>query len=230
MVATQPLSPAARRPRLWPWIVTLVAGIALCIACGAVYAASTFVDLFSHTGRTTPVTMRLHLTPGTYEVFQMNVAGQGTGFLEPDVLPSDVRVADHAGSLLLGTAPALSESLTAGGSRYQSRVAFTVSHTGDYVVHVASPAGSSVVVFVAPSFATALKRGLGWIGLSVLGALVALLGFVLLIVQVVRRSKMKPQRLVASRCANGHPTRPTDRFCATCGSPVYQAAPLAQAR
>ena len=227
MVATQNPSPAVRRPRLWPWIVTLVAGIALCVACGVVYASSTIVDLFNHTGRATPVAMRLHLTPGTYEVFQLN-AGLSSGFLVPVVQPRDVKVTDLAGPLQLGTVQSPWESLIAGGFKYKSTVAFTVSHTGDYAVQVASPASASVDVFVAPSFATALKRGLGWVGLSVLGALVALLGLVLLIVQAVRRSKSSPRHFVASRCANGHPQRPTDRFCATCGAPVYQAGPAAR--
>jgi len=225
VVVTQPPVPAARRPRLWPWIVTLVAGVALCVACGAVYASSTIVDLFGHTGRPTPLTMRLHLAPGTYEVFQLN-AGLSGGFPLPVVQPRDVRVTDLAGPHQLGTVPSPGESLVAGGFKYESTVAFSVSHTGDYAVRVASP-GTSVNVFVAPSFGTALKRGLVWVGLSVLGALVALFGLVLLIVQVVRRSRTSPRRPVTSRCANGHLLRPTDRFCATCGAPAHHGATAA---
>jgi hypothetical protein len=167
--------------------------------------------------------MRLHLSPGTYDVYQAPIAVSSV-----QITPSDVRVFHvDTGSTVPARLTSSVFTLTSGGVSYQGYVEFTVTRAGTYVVRVRSPGGFNTLVFVAPSLTSALTRGLGYLGLVVAGFLVAVLGLVMLIVRAVQRSRRRPVRPQGAGplCANGHPVARTDRFCATCGAPVYAAQP-----
>jgi len=202
--------------------VTLVVGIALCVAGFGVFVGRTIVGLLSHQARYTPFVQSMQLDTGTYYVFE--ASSSFSGVAGPQVSPRDVTVTSPATGPVPPFAPAGSETITSSGTSYESVVGFTVDVASTYRVRVASPGGRQVSVFIAPSITTSLRSGLGWLALAGGGVLVALLGLVLLIVQLVRRGRTRGPPPLAPRCANGHPARPTDRFCPACGAPVYPVA------
>jgi hypothetical protein len=211
---------------VWPWIVTLAVGIAMCAGGFSVFVGKTVVGLLDHEASSTPYARTMHLDTGTYYVFEASTSG----FVAPQVTPVDVTVTALEGGTVPVFAPIGTESITSNGDVFQSVVGFTIVQAGSYRVRVVSPGGNEVPVFVAPSLATSLRASLGWLGLAGAGGALALLGCTVLIVQLVRRSRMRGPPAYAPRCANGHPAAPTDRFCAACGAPVYPAAAVVQSR
>lgn len=223
-----PGAPARRAPRLWPWVVTLIAGIALAAAGVGLYIAMAVVPLLNHHGVQTPARLHLYLSPGTYNVYQASIGGNTVGSLQ--ILPADVTVVDtRTGTRVHPYASSSVFTLTSSGISYQGYVEFVVTRAGHYLVHVRSPHGITTLVFVAPSLASALTRGLGYLGLVVAGFLLGVLGFVMLIVRGVQRSRRRtpPSQSLGPRCANGHPVGPSDHFCAMCGAPAFSAQPAA---
>ena|GEM_PF-3811998 len=218
------MAPAATRPpRLWPWVVLLVIGVLLIPTGVAVYVAKTVQPLLSHTSQQTPTTITETLSTGTYYLFEDSTA-LNAGV--PTVQPSDVTVRSPDGGVAVQvSAPSLVQTLGANGTSYVGVISFTVLHQGMFNVHVRSPLGVPVDVFVAPGILSTLGRNVGWLGLTGLGGLLFVVGLVLLIVRGVQRSRRKQTPQFAPRCANGHPASPQDRFCHVCGAPVYAAAP-----
>jgi len=215
-----------RRPRLWPWAVTLAAGVALFAAGIGVFASTTILGLLDHQVRITPYHAAPRLDVGTYYVFEAQAGATVTSPQgAPQLSPSDVTVTAPDGSRLSTYVPGTSETLTSNGASFLSVVGFTTTVAGRYLIHVGSPSGIQVDAFVAPSITTAVRQGVGWLLLSALGGLVALVGLIVLIAQLVRRSRLRRAPLAAPRCANGHPAGAADRFCATCGAPVLAGAP-----
>lgn len=210
------------RTRVWPWIVTLVVGIALCVTGFGVFVGRTIAGLFNHQASYTPFVQSMQLDTGTYYVFEATSSFSGS--TQPQVSPGDVTVTSLAVGSVPSFLPVGSETFTSSGTSYQSVVGFTVDAAGTYRIRVASPSGRQVSVFIAPSVTTSLRSGLGWLALSGAGVLVALLGLTLLIVQLVRRGRTRGPPPFVPRCASGHPVRQTDRFCPACGAPVYPVA------
>jgi hypothetical protein len=210
---------AARRPRIWPWIVTIVVGIALTATGFGLFVGRTIVGLFSHQASYTPYAKTTQLDAGTYYVFE--ATSSFGGLAGPRITPDDVAVTSDATGAVPSFRPSGSETISSDGTSFQTVVGFLAEVAGSYRVRVASPGGTRVPIFVAPSIGTSLRSGVGWLGLAGVGGVVALVGFVVLIAQLVRRGRTRGPPRFAPRCSNGHPVRPTDRFCAACGAPVY---------
>ena len=224
--STYSVAPGERPRLVWPWVVTLVAGVAMAAAGIGLYVAMAVIPLLGHTGTPTPVAFRLQLSAGTFDVY---VAPIGSASSARALGPSDVTVV-HAGtgSRVPTYTPSSVFTISSNGDSYQGAVEFQITLAGPYRVHVASPGGSSVAVFVAPSLTSALTRGLGYLALVLVGGLVALLGLVLTIVRSVQRSRRRrPPARLGPRCPNGHAVGATDQYCPTCGAPVSAAAPIA---
>jgi hypothetical protein len=218
---------ARRPPRLWPWVLIMVLGLALIPPGIVVYVSKTVVPLFSHATSETPVTLTTRLSPGTYYVYQATSSAQS---FVPELQPGDVTVRPTSGLAGGVVTPSISQTLGANGTLYASQVSFDVVRGGTFSIRVRSPEGVPVSVFVAPSIASTLTRNLGWLGLSGAGALLLVVGLILLIVRGVQRSRRRPPPTFAPRCANGHPASPHDRFCHVCGAPVYGAPAAAVTR
>ncbi len=215
---------AIRRPlRIWPWVVVLCVGLALGAIGGGVFAVksvSTLLGIVSD-ARVTPVTLTVHCETGTYLVFE-----EGTTAQSQTVLPSDVVVTGPGGERIRTTFPSTFETRSIDGRFFQNVVSFATPVAGTYRVAVDTP-GRHVVVLVAPSLGTTLQHNLVWLVLGLLGIVPFLLGVTMVIVRAVQRSRRRARAPSLPRCANGHPAAPTDKFCASCGAPVYPAGTMA---
>jgi hypothetical protein len=202
-------------------VVVLVVGVAMTVGGFSVFVGRTIVALLDHPVSSTPYVQTTHFGTGTYYVFEAETAT----FNGPQTTPLTVTVSAVGGGLVPTFRPAATETITSGGNAYRGVVGFTIDVSGRYLVMVESQgAPARVPIFIAPSITTSLRSGVGWLGLAGLGIVVGLLGLIMMIVQLTRRSRRRAPPGVQPRCANGHLAGPADRFCATCGAPVYPVA------
>jgi len=209
-------------------VVCGVAGIA-----GVVTTASGLISGLG-TPRTTPTTFTQSFEAGTtYAVYEQALAGTGTKGVpfEGRIVPGDVTVTGPDGSALtIDEAPSLTETFTNGARSYVVVATFRPPTTAAYTVDITT---DSTVVLVAPSV-TAVAKALPWVGLIGVGALLGLIGLVVLIVGLVRRSSgrrpaVQPGYAVPGGYAAstyGQPTygQPTYGGPAS-GAPTYGAPP-----
>jgi hypothetical protein len=202
----------------------MVLGVVMVPTGIAVYVSKTVAPLFSHTSSLTPTTITMRLSTGTYYVYQELSSEQS--FAVPDLQPGDVTISSPDNGQVSDLAVAsITQTLGSNGSVYHGVIGFDVVTAGVFNVHVGSPQGQTVSVFVAPGLLSALGRNVAWFVVSGAGGLLFVLGFILLIVRGVQRSRRRAPQQFTPRCANGHPASPQDRFCHVCGAPVYAAAP-----
>jgi len=212
----------AKKHRLWPWISILVIGTILVpIGIGA-FAASTINALLGGTAVQTPTTIIVHCDPGTYYVFADVNDFTGSPDAPLVISAGDVTVTSPGGRPVGTYQTSGSETRISSGITFEGVVGFHANVAGRYAVRIASPAG--VAVLVAPSLGTSVSRAVGWLIIVPIGAVLFILGLVMVIVRSVQRSKRKTAPVWAPRCANGHPVGPTDKFCGTCGAPVVVPA------
>lgn len=209
-------------------MVTLLIGIALAASGVAVYASKAAVSLLDHTPQLTPRVDTLSLDPGTYLVFEALSQPVLGADVVPVLTPRDVTVTSASGEHLATSVPGLLETRTYADVSYRGVVSFTVTRSDTYRIRMVLPPGGHAAVFIAPSLSTTLSRGLGWLGLALLGGALAVLGVVLVIVQSVRRGRRRTVAPLSRRCANGHAAGPADRYCPSCGAPVYAVEPVVQ--
>jgi hypothetical protein len=201
----------------------LVIGVMLVPTGIAVYVAKTVSPLLSQSAQQTPTTITTRLSTGTYFIYE-DTSAFNAGV--PVLQPSDVTISSPDNGQVVNLATAsIGQTLGANGTTYEGVISFDVTNAGVFNVHVGSPQGLPVDVFVAPDILTTLGRNVGWLGVSGVGGLLFIVGLILLIVRGVQRSRRRRPAQFAPRCANGHPANPQDRFCHACGAPVY-AAPV----
>lgn len=178
----------------------IVTGVVLLLV-GIVIAVAGFVGLVSTASRLIPGLGTAHTTPAeftqtfdagtTYAVYETATSGSGT----PDdpylgnVAPGDIVVTASDGSTVVVTdAPSFAQTVTSGSRTYVVVATFDPPVTTDYVVSVTTE-GSTVVV--APAL-TEVTRSLAWLAPLGIGALVGLIGVIVLIAGLVRRSSRQP--------------------------------------
>jgi hypothetical protein len=228
---TEPAPARRGRGAIISGLVLLGMGIVL-VVVGVVGFGATASSLISGLGspQTTPTELTKTLEAGTtYAVYELATSGSGeTG--DPylgNIEPGDVTVTSPDGSaVLVNDAPSLTQTFNDGPRSYIVVATFDAPTTGSYVVSIATE-GSTVIV--APSF-TAIAQALPWLGMMGFGGLLALIGIVLLIVGLVRRSA-KPA-VAATYPASGYPVQsyppPTDP-AQTYPEPTAQQPPAYQA-
>lgn len=161
-----------------------------------------------------PSDIQRHLDSGTWEIY----AGDQSNGLQP----SDVTVTAADGSVIPVRGPGgTTETLTSGGRSYVGQVQFTISHGGEYEIKVDGPPGTPILV--SKSLGDLAKHAAGWFILMAAGILVGIVGVVLLIIGIVRRSRAKrgPMPATGSYPAAGYPTG------AYLGTPQPSASPAA---
>jgi hypothetical protein len=183
---------ASQRPGPSLALSLIVLGVGIAVAVlGAVETAVPFIrTLTQSTSDATPAEIRAHLSHGTYEVYELT--GDRSSAFSPvqpgsvDIGPGNVTVTPSGGGQpLLVTGEGADETLTRGTDVYTGAVQFAVPSAGDYVVRVTSSRPTRVVL--ARSLGGIARSVVGWIIAGAAGALVALIGLVLLIVGLVRR-------------------------------------------
>jgi hypothetical protein len=213
------LTPAAVQPpalrgkgALITGLVLLVVGVVMAIAgiVGTVAAAANFITGFG-SPVDTPTTISRSLTGGTtYMIYELTTSGTGTasdpfGFSIP---MSDITVTAPDGSTVPLQDPGkLSTTFSDGNDSFIGVVTFDPPATGVYKVAIAT---EGATVILAPSF-TAFGSALVWVALIGLGALLAFVGIILLIVGAVRRSSSKRRQREAAAAA-GYPGLPSPGY------------------
>jgi len=179
-----------------------VAGI-VAFAVGAVVAISTVVHaITSGPVLSLPTDTRMHLSAGTYLVYQRTGTTHGGGGVSfsssgpPTLQPSDVAVSAPDGTTVPVDYPGSSESLTRGSASYTGAVSFDVPRSGDYEVRIGPPHGGTPRAIVARSLGSMVHKIAGWAALAALGFFVGIVGVVLLIVGIVRRSRARRPAIV----------------------------------
>jgi len=145
-----------------------------------------------------PGSTPLELKSGKYVVFER------TGSLRPDQVrvtgPDEETVAVTS----LGDE---SETITRGSVEYTGTATFRASTPGEYVVEITSEPRQAVV---ARSLIDTFGGVVGWFLLGLLGGFVVVLGVVLLIVGIVRRSRAANRAGYAPTAADPPPWPPPD--------------------
>jgi hypothetical protein len=172
--------------------ILMLVGVVLVVG-GIIGTVSAAAKLVSELGgaSTTPTTITKQLTGGTtYAVFVEASGGTGTTDdpFTSEVSTSDISVTGPDG----GTVPiqetgSTTQTLDTNGSTYGALVTFTPPTTGQYTIKVG---GSGASVLVAPDVA-AIGKSFVAVALIPLGVVVGLIGLILLIVGLVRRSSSK---------------------------------------
>jgi hypothetical protein len=145
---------------------------------------------------TTPGSLTLFLHKGLYKVFEPT--GTATAGTLPGVSVSssggtaisatDVNVSGPDGRPIPVSDSRADEGITRGGRHYSSAVAFRVATPGAYTVRIAAARGDALI---SRSLADAVRSRVLWVAGIPVGGLLFLIGFVLLVVGIVRRSKAK---------------------------------------
>ncbi len=177
-------NPAVRRPgpALWLSILLLVLGVAGVVASAVGVGTAVMHSIVDAPVLTSPGKEQVACRTGTYLLY----VESGSSSLSATT--SSVTVTGPGGENVPVETEATSQSFSKEGGRFSGQLGFVTSTAGTYTVTVHT-SGASVIV--APSFTTAAQENLGWIiGIFVSGIL-AVVGLVLLIVGIVRRSRAK---------------------------------------
>jgi len=173
-------------------LVLLLVGVVMAIGgiAGFVSTASSLISGLG-TPQTTPAQITRTLDGGTtYAVYELATSGTGTT-ADPylgNIAPGDITVMASDGTTVhVSESPSFSQTFSDNAKTYVVVATFDPPSTGTYVVDI-STEGSTVLV--APSI-TAIGKALPWVGLLVLGVLLGIVGLVVLIVGLVRRSSRK---------------------------------------
>jgi hypothetical protein len=185
--------PVKGKGLIWSGVVLLVVGLVVFVV-GIIGVVTSAVNLASgfEAPVTTPATVTRSIDAGTtFAVYERSsLAGSGTAEdpLLASVSPADVTVTGPGGAAVAVRDPGnLTQTFTSGGGEFFAVALFDAPVTGTYEITVATE-GARVIV--GPSF-TAFGRSVAWAAAIGLGALLGLVGLILLIVGIVRRSSSK---------------------------------------
>lgn len=211
-------------PSLTLSFVILGLGIALAIA-GGVGAGLTFGrSVLGSDAVTLPAHLQRHFGTGTYEVYQRTGTRSGSGGFtfssdrSTTLTPRDVRIRDSIGTPVTPSYPTgATETITRGSASYTGAVTFDITRSGDYTVDIRPDGDGMPEAIVTRSLGGAFVAAAKWLVMFGFGALIAVIGLVLLIVGIVRRNR-------ASRVAS--PYLPAYGAAGGYGAaPGYAAAP-----
>ena len=110
-------------------------------------------------------------------------ATQNTGV---SLLPDQVMITAADGTTVPVGVLAVDETLTRGNATFTGAARFVIASQGSYRVTVTAP---GLHIVVAPSITSSLGRVLAWLALVGIGALLGILGGILLVVGLVRRGR-----------------------------------------
>lgn len=172
----------------------MVLGVLLGVAGGALFvrsAGASVIETFTTPVRVTPADLTLDLDEGTYVIYEATSPATGDGFgttsgRSVSISPSDVSVVNASGEQLVVEAESVTETIDRDNLTFTGAVRFTVDSAGPHRVEVA---GSDQQFIVAPSLFSSFGRVIAWLGLIAVGALLGLIGLVLLIAGLIRGSK-----------------------------------------
>ena len=195
---TDPATTSARKPGppLWLAITLIVVGAAMGIT-GLAVGVTKVVHEFSGTVYRAPASVHRHLSPGTYEVFSATSGSEDNVPLVGRI--TAIRIVNSQGGGIAVFQPGSRQTLGRGDTSYLGIAEFKVTTTDDYTIHVTGARGEPF--FVTRSFGDLARHVAGWFILMGAGILLGIVGIVLLIVGVVRRSNARRRAFVGYQTA-----------------------------
>ncbi len=179
-------------PRFGISLVVLLAGLGAAIV-GVVMLVSAFWSIIDGPVYTVPGNLRVHLGSGDYKIYEYERFGSADGFrtAPPLVDSATVRVVSPGGTRIpvTSTAGGSSETISNGNGSYTAVVRFTAPSTGTYTIQVRTAAPTRIRI--EHPLVDIAGDNVGWILLIVAGGITTLVGFVLVIVGLVRRGSAK---------------------------------------
>jgi len=173
-------------------IVVLVAGFVVALV-GGIGAAVAFARSLPGSVSGLPAVVHRHFDPGRYDVYQRTGnTNNSFPFSATDTFPTTLSPADVAVSAPDGTdVPVLPPSqpeakLSFGSDSYTAVAEFSVNQAGDFVVVIRDKGGQREVL-IGRAGSDLLQAPAGWLVVFGSGGLVALVGFVMLLVGIIRR-------------------------------------------
>jgi hypothetical protein len=207
---TTPASdPAAKKPgpHLAIGIGVIILGTVMGIGGLAKGVSNVVHDVKGIATSITPSDVQRHLDAGTWEVY----AGDDSQGLQP----ADVTVTASDGSSIPIRGPGgTTERLTSRGRSYVGQVQFTISRGGEYDIKVGGQPGTPILV--SKSLGDLARHAAGWFVLMGAGILVGIVGVILLIVGITRRSRARRGAMASTA------GRPTGAYL---GTPLPSASP-----
>ena len=179
-------------PPLAVSIVVLVVGFVVS-AIGAIGTGVLFAQSIDGSVLELPTTTQRHLGTGDYNVY---LRSGDFGALDVSVTAAD------GASVPVHPSGSSNTSITSGSDTYDAVDEFHVSSAGSYLITISSSAGGGRVI-VARTFQSSLDKATSWLIVLGSGVPLAILGFVLLIVGIVRRDRAARVQRVAQAAAVG---------------------------
>jgi hypothetical protein len=206
---TVPAAPT-KGPRLRTSVITTLVGLGLMAIAGGGVSVMLFHRIFVTT-YTVPGSIRVHLHEGTWNIYELSGGTDSYGPVSitrnhgRSIEPSMVTVDGPDGAVRVR--PPGNESISRGGDSFGAAAQFEAPTDGTYRISIDAPARTRVMV--APSFVDILLDTLPWLIFGGVAGIVALAGFVMLIVGTTRRQRVRRAAWLASGSPrSGAPTLP----------------------
>ncbi|MCZ3388636.1 MAG: DUF2510 domain-containing protein [Actinomycetia bacterium] len=192
MTINTPATSKPRRALVWWGAGLMILGVVLAIVGGAFFigtAGSRVIATFTAPVRATPADFTVDLDEGTYVVYEVTGVARGSGPMNTrragsvTITPSAIQVVSASGAPVPVETMGLTETVDRNNETFTGAARFTVVEPG---VHRIKVLGNGQRIIVAPSIAGSFGSALAWLGLVGIGALVSVIGLVLLIVGFVR--------------------------------------------
>lgn len=189
---TQPVAIRPPGPRFGISLGVLLVGLAATVV-GVVMLVSALWQIVNGPAYAVPSVLRLHLDSGNYKIYEYERFGSGDGFRSapPLVNPATVNVTAPGGGRVpvSSTAGGTSETISDGDGGYTAVLRFRAPTDGTYTIRVRTDAPTRVKI--EHPLVDIAGDNLGWVLLGVGGLLTMLVGFVMVVVGLVRRGSAK---------------------------------------
>lgn len=201
-----------RQPGPGLWLSLIVTGLGLFAASWGVWQVyNTVLESITRPAFDIPGAETRDLAAGDYEIYVRTGSAFDFDLNDVAALPAldEITVtALESGDTVPLEELFLAEPAIRGTNRYDSVASFTVDDEGSYRVEIDSGSTANRAV-LARTFETGLEHSIPWIITTGVGTLVMLLGSILLIIGMVRRSRAKkPQPPVVGNQQQPSPVPP----------------------
>jgi hypothetical protein len=181
-------------PRFGISLVVMTLGLIAAVV-GVVALVSSFWSVINGPVYPVPATVRVHLGSGDYRVYELDRSGANVGG-PPLVDSQTLAVRAPGGSPVPVVETSRNETLTSGSERFDTVVRFHAPTDGIYTLRFRT--ASPTRVMIEHPLEDLVRDNLAWVGLIIIGGLLAALGFVMVIVGLVRRGSARRRALAAS--------------------------------
>lgn len=174
---------------IWVGAVLAVLGTVAAIV-SVVLIASAAIEATSAPSMSVPGTHTYTLEAGTYNVYENVGTSSGFGTNETSILLKDITVNAPSGTSLTVSPVAGNETLSDNSGSYVAVGRFTAATSGAYTVQIASSAGTTArSAKVGPTLNRVATDVVKWVLLMLGGGALAVVGVIVLIIGMVRRSR-----------------------------------------